>query len=396
MSTIIRTVQSLKDGTAGLLTRKDLNSVVDPYNALERAFRIFQQKATVPEAMNSQIITLYDGVKNYVAPAPIFGSSIKDARPVGNNRHPWDMVARQGSEDFDRFKNWSTSGYAINFETENGVNIMRVNTRIMPSRVILDSMSDDSKWVMGGSASGLANDSSFYYQSPGSLRFSLAGASSGYIEKTLPNAIDLTTYLNVGVAFLALELPALNLSSVELRIGSDNANYYAVSNTKGNVGAWTIGDFLDTPLDLSKATKVGNPVITAMKYVRLTFTTSATITNMRCGSLWISLPSQHKFLFTSTGIFKAADGSINNFITADTDIILLNDAAYNLFEHECAIAVGLQEGGTLAEGLLATINSMLNGARARNGQVIQLGLYDTFRAANPSEDIRVGGQYYEI
>ena len=74
----------------------------------------------------------------------------------------------------------------------------------------------------------------------------------------------------------------------------------------------------------------------------------------------------------------------------------MNDAAYNLYEHECAIAVGLQEGGTLAEGLLATINSMLNGARARNGQVIQLGLYDKFRADNPSEDIRVGGSYYEI
>jgi hypothetical protein len=395
MSTITRTIQSLKDGTAALLTRKNLNSVVNLYNALERAFRTFQQKATVPEAMGSQIITLYDGVNDYIAPAPIFGSSLKDARPVGNFRMPQDVVSRQYNEDFDRNKGFSMNGYGITFETQNGVNLMRVNTRFTPRKTLIDPMSDDSKWTSGGSLSNLANDTSFYYQPSASLRFTLTGASSGYIEKTLTNALDLTDFLNVGVAFLALELPTLNLSSVELRLGSDNANYYKVSVSQGQLGAWTVGDFLDTPFDLSKATKVGNPVITAIKYVRLTFTTTATITNARCGYLWISLPSQHKFLFTSTGIFKAADGSINNFITADTDIILLNDAAYNLYEHECALTVGAQEGGTLAEGMLASINSMLNGARARNGQIIQLGLYDKFRASNPTEDIAIGGQYYE-
>ncbi len=390
-----RTIQALQDGVAALLTRQNLDSVNNLFNAFERAFRTFQQKATVPEAMTSQMITLYDGVKNYIAPTPIFGSTVKDARPVGQNRFIDSMVYRQGGEDFDRKKDWSIDGYGITFETENGVNIMRVNTQYVSPRVVLDPMNAITGWVLGGTASLLAQDTTFYYAQPASLRFTLTGTGSGYIEKTLINPIDMTIYQNVAKAFLALELPTLNLSSIELRLGSDNSNYYVVSATEGQLGAWTTGDFLDTPFDLSTAVTVGTPNIKKINYVRLTFATTATITNIRCGYLSVSLPSQHKFLFTTTGIFKAEDKSINNFITDVTDVILLNDAAYNLYEHECALTVGLQEGGTLAGGLMSSINSTLNGARAKNGAVLALGLYDKFRADNPSEDIRLVGNWYE-
>jgi hypothetical protein len=203
----------------------------------------------------------------------------------------------------------------------------------------------------------------------------------------------MTKYQNVAKVFLELNLPALNLTSIELRIGSDSANYYAVSATQGQLGAWTIGDFLDTPFDLSAASTVGAPDITKIKYVRLTFTTSATITNIRCGYLSACLPSQHKVMFSTAGIFKNA-GTMSNFITDDTDIILLNDAAYNMYELECAITIGLQEGGSMANGIISTLNGTLNGARSRTGQIISLGLYDTYRAANPSQDLRTIGNYY--
>jgi len=394
IATNARTVGSLKDGVAGLLTRTDLNSVTNLYNALERAFRTFQQKAIVPEAMTSTLITLYDGVQNYIAPSPIFGSSIKDIRPVGQTRWVDDMVYRKGGEDFDRQKNLSTSGYSVSFETENGLNIMRLGTRFVTPKIVLDPMSDISGWTMGGTLSGLAVDNSYVYNSPAALRMNLTGAGSGYIERKLNQIVDLTEYIGVANVFLALEIPVASLSAVELRLGSDASNYYVVSATQGVLGSWSTNDFLDTPFDLSIATKVGNPVITKIDYVRLTFSTVATMNNVRCGYLWTSLPSQHKVLFTTTGIFKAGN-VISNFITTDTDIILLNDAAYNLYEHECAITVGLQEGGTLGEGLISSLNSILNGARARNGAVLQLGLYDTFKASNPSEEIRMIGSWWD-
>lgn len=395
MSVRTRTVKDLKDGVAGLLTRVNLDSVTNLYAALERAFRTFSQRASIPEAMTSQIVTLYDGVLNYIAVSPLFGSTVKDIRPVGQNRFIDDVVYRKGGEDFDRGKNYCTSGYDLTFETENGTNLMRLKSRFATLRIVIDPMAETDDWVVGGIASLLTQDVSFYYTSPASLRLKLTGAGVGYIEKTLDQNIDLTSYLNVGVGFLSLELPTLNLSSVKIRLGSDNSNYYEITAIQGQLGAWTAGEFLDTPFDLSTATTVGTPDITKIDYVRLTFTTTGTIINLRCGYLWISLPSQHKVLFTTSGIFSANGGIISNYISSDDDIILLNDAAYNIYEHESAVSVGLQEGGTVANGTLSTINALLNGARARNGQVIQLGLYDKFRADNPSEDIRLVGNWYE-
>lgn len=395
MTTIIRTIKKLKDGISGLLTNVAVDNVSDLYGKLEESLATLQQKAQLPEAMTSTLITLYDGVVNYPAVTPLFGSTVKDIRPVGQFRQSGDMVYKHGGEDFDLQKGYGPiSGYNLAFETENGVNIMRIKTRFTPHRVVVDPMNATTGWTIGGTASLLAQDTSFYYMSPASLRFTLTGIGSGYLEKTLQSAIDMTPYKNVGMGFLELELPVLNLSSVNIRIGSDSANYYTVSATQGNLGAWTVGDFLDTPLDLSQATTTGAPDITKIKYVRLTFTTIATITNIRCGYLSFSLPSQHKVMFSTNGIFKATDGSINNFITDDDDIILLGDSPYNLYKHECAMTVGFGEGGTLAGGILGTINSKLNGARSRTGQIIQLGLYDIYRANNPSGDVRETGNWY--
>ncbi len=47
------------------------------------------------------------------------------------------------------------------------------------------------------------------------------------------------------------------------------------------------------------------------------------------------------------------------------------------------------------EQTLGNINGVLNGARARNGGVITLGLYDQYRANNPSEQIRQIGSWYD-
>jgi hypothetical protein len=384
----------LKDGIAGLLTGTNINNVTNVNNAIERALRTFLGKATIPEASTSQIVTLYDGVTDYLAPSSMFGSTIKDIRPIGQTRQITDMAFRDYGEDFDRKKQFSPSGARLTFETENGLRIMRVKTRYTPSRVVLDPMSATTGWVASGSASLLTQDKSFYYMNPASLRFTLTGASVGILTKTLTSPVDLTPYLNVGVGFLELELSALKLSSIEARIGSDASNYYLVNATQGQLGAWTLGQFNDTPFDTSGATIVGSPDITKIKYVRLAFTTSDTISNVRCGYLFVAMPSPHKILYTTTGVFQTEDGSISNYIKTDDDVILLDDSAYNIFEHECALTIGLQNGGSLANGVIASINGMLNGARSRTGAILQLGLYDRFKADNPSEEIGKLGNWY--
>lgn len=401
MAILQRTIANLELGVAGLLTGTSLFSVTNLYGALQRAFLTFSQKCSIPESMTSQSITLYDGVTDYTAVSPIFGSTIKDLRPVGIDRQSVDFAIRQGIEDFDRNKAWRNEGYKITFETRAGINIMRIKSRFPVNKLVLDPMnqisdnsSGNNQWTPGGLVTNLAQDTSVYYKGPASLRFSISGAGVGNLAKTLDNAIDMTIYQNVALLFLELNLPTLNLTNVVLHLGSDSSNYYSVTATQGQLGAWTTGSFLDTPFDLSTATIVGTPVITKIQYVNLIFTTSGAITNIRCGYLFASLPSQNQILFTTTGIYQNQSGVISNFITNDNDLILLSDAAYNLYEHECALAVGLQNGASMTNATLSRIDALLNGSYTRTGKVITSGLYDKYRAENPSENITQVGNWY--
>lgn len=392
----MKTIAQLKDGVAGLLAGVDLDTTTDLNNAIERAARILSQKIYIPEQMNPYFFTLYDRVTNYGAPSDIFGNMFVDIQPIGNSRSFINTVSRVPVEVFDRTKCYFNSGYEVTFEYAAGIPTMRIAQNIINKSILLDSMNEVGNWVVGGTASGLVEDDVVYYQAPASLRFNLNGAGTGSIVETLTTPNDLTSYVGVGVAFLALDTPfASLLTSIELRLGSDASNYYTVTATTGFLGAWQSNNFILVAFDQSLATKVGNPTITAMDYQALFFTTSGTINNMRVGELFLALGSPHKLLYQTDAIFIArATGVISQSITNDQDTIALNDSAYNLFEHEAALAIGGQNGGSLASPRLQRIDALLNGSRTRTGTVVSLGLYDLYRGANPSEEIKTVGNWY--
>lgn len=395
----MKTIGQLKDGVAGLLQGTDLDNVTNINGALERAARLTIQRAAIPEASGRQNYSLYGGVIDYPAPVTIFGGSITDLRPQGISRTPLDYVYKQPIQQFDRTKAFLPNGYQLTFEYNKGTPIMRVvQTRTLP-QVVLDQMYVTTGWVTGGSASALVEDDTIYYQAPSSLRFLLTGASSGYMEKTLPNPLNISKYEDIGVMFLAIQIPSTaaltDLTSIEMRIGSDSANYNAVTATQGFLGAFQVGNFLLVAFDLATSSQVGTPNFSAIKYVRATFTTANTIINMHVGGLFISLPSSHELLFESNAIFMNTLGVLSQTISGDNDTIILNDAAYTIYEMECAITIALQNGGSLSNGVIAGLNQDLNGIRSlRTGAVVQLGLYDYYRADNPSQVIRTVGNWY--
>lgn len=391
------TVGDAKDEISGLLTGTNLNNVTDLNGALERAARTVVQRADVPEASEKQNVTLYDGVFDYAAPNTIFGSTIVDLRPQGVSRTPYDIPYKKPIVLFDSTKNYLPNGYAITFEYDNGTPIMRVASPKPTPQITLDPMTATTGWVAAGSASGLTLDNSVYYQSPASLRFTLTGSSVGTLTKTI-TGVNLTSYQGVGVAFLALKIPssvlATVLSSVVLRIGSSATAYYEVSASQAFLGAFSVGNYTLIALDLSTATTTGSPTITAMTYVQIRLTHTATIVNMYVGGLWISLPFPHELIYQTAAIFMAAGSNPSQSITDDNDTVILNDAAYNIFLHECGVAVAFQQGGTLSSGVIAKLNQDLHGVRARNGAMIQEGLYDMYRADNPSQELRSVSNYY--
>lgn len=390
-----KSVANLKDSVSGILQGLNLNNVKNLTIAIERTARQLAQKISIPTAMGRSNITLYDGVIDYLCPSDIFGSSIIDLRPQGITRYPSDFVYKDFITDFDRNKAYLTNGTEVTFESRKGTDIIRiVSTRPIP-KIELDPMTATTGWVAAGSASGLVLDENVFYQQTGSLRFNLTGASTGTITKST-SSVDLTKYIGVGVIFLAFRTPsATDLTSIEVRIGSDSTNYYSVSNTTGFLGAWTTGDWMLVALDLAGATTTGTPVITAMDYSQVRITHAATLTNFYLGDLWIALPSPSTLLYETAAIFMASGANPSQSISTASDTIILNDAAYAIFEQECALTISKQQGGNLASPMVAMINQDLHGIRARNGVVIQSGLYDLYMADNPSQKVRTVGSWYD-
>lgn len=393
-----KTVANLNDSVSAILQGLNLNNVKNLFGAYERTARQLAQKISIPTAMGRQEIVIYDGVIDYLSPTDLLGTNIVDIQPQGSTRNLNDYVYKEGISDFDRKKNWLSNGTDITFEARKGTDIMRVvSTRATP-KIELDPMTATTGWTAAGSASGITLDETVYYQESASLRFLLTGASTGTLTKTIPQQ-DLTSYVGVGVAFLAIRIPSsqtlANLTSITIKIGSDSSNYYTVTSTTGFLGAFTLGEWLLVPFDLATATTVGTPTNTTIIYAQISVTTAGTITNFYVGDFWISLPSPNTVIYETASIFMASGSNPSQSISTSGDTINLNDAAYAIYEQECAATVAMQQGGTMASGIIATINETLNGRVARNGRKVADGLYDIYWAANPSQSIKQVANWYD-
>ncbi len=395
----LHTVSQLKYSVAGLLSGIDLNNVDDVNGCLERAAATLIQKADVPEASGIQNITLYSGVFDYLCDPRIFGTAINDIRPQGITRMPNDFVTKVDQEDFDRTKNfYYPSGTMSTFQYENGVPIIRIQAPFPKQQVIIDPMNaigtSPNAWVASGSVSNIVQDNTVFYQSPASLRFLLTGSSSGSLTKTLQSSLSMSNYEDVGVAFLAIMIPsgstASNLSSIQLKIGSDSGNYNNVTATQGFLGSWVEGQWLLVAFDFSAASQTGTPNWSAINYIQITLNHTATFTNFRVGYLFMSLPAPAQILYQSAAVFlPTASTSPTVAITDDTDTIILTDAAYNIYLQEGALAVLQNVGAGASDATSMKINRILDG----NGST-DIGLYARYRGDNPSQEIRQTGTWY--
>lgn len=397
---MLHTVSNLKYSVAGLLSGIDINLVDDANGCIERAASTLVQKADVPEASGIQNITLYSGVFDYACDPRIFGTAINDIRPQGISRNPNDFVTKLDQEDFDRTKKYYyPSGTMSTFQYSNGQPIIRIAAPFPTQQVIIDPMNavgtSPNAWVASGTATGITQDVTNFYQSPASLRFTVTGLGTGIVTKTLQSPLSLASYQGVGVAFLAIQIPsgatATNLSTMALKIGSSSTNYDLVTASTGFLGSWVSGEWLLVAFDFSSVSTVGTPNWSDINYVQVQVGTLATLTNFRIGGLFISLPSPAQILYQSAAIFLATGSTSPTVaITADTDTIILTDPAYNIFQFECANAILQNTGANISDGTSIKINQILNG----NGST-DIGLYAHFRGDNPSEEIRTQGTWYD-
>lgn len=388
----LKTVSELKDSIAGLLSGVDLNNVDNVNGAIERAVRKLVQRAAVPEASATQNLNLYSGVFNYPCDDKIFGTAINDIKPQGNTRSVTNYVYKKPPADFDRTKGFNWNGTQASFGYVNGDPIIQISSVLTQQKINIDPMNETTGWTAAGSASGLARDTAVYYESPASLRFILTGSSTGTLTKTLTSTLDMTSYEDVGVAFLALRIPdgatASNLTSLTLKLGSDSGNYNDVSDTEGFLGAWVAGEWLLVAFDFAGASQTGTPNWAAIDYVQISFAHTGTFTNIRVGGLWIALPTPVQILYQTAAVFKAGTAATSETITDSDDSIILSNPAYTLLEYEGAISVLQQTGASEDSQVMQGFKKDLNGDGS------DVGLYARFRGDNPSQQLRTIGNWY--
>lgn len=390
-----RTVAECEDEIAGMLTGTDLDNVTNLNGALSRAARVLAQNVDVADATGRKQYNVFDSVFDYLADDAVFGGAITDFRPQGVSRTPFDETYKEPIKLFDQTKCMLPNGVVLTFEYNLGVPTVRIAGSRAQTAVKLDPVSSLTGWATGGTASSLVVDSTVYYQTPASLRMLITAAGTGYIEKTLTSSLNLSTYQGIGTAFVAIYTPsAANLSSLELRIGSSSANYNNLGVTQGFLGAWQAGDFTLVAFDMSLASQTGSPNWSAIDYLRVSATTAGTLTNFRVGAIFIALPSPYTMLYQTAAIFNK-NGTLSSEISTVDDIIILNDAAYNLYLHEACIAILMQMNGGVSNEAILGFTNILYSQHARNGTIVKMGLYDLYRANNPSAQIREVGSWYE-
>lgn len=386
------TVSQLKDSISGILSGVDVNNIDDLNPTIERAVSNLLNRADVPETIQYEAIMLYDGVFDYPISASVYGSALVDIAPQGISRPTYDQTSKTNLQTFDRIKGVLPSGNLATFKYVNGSPVIRIVSSQPQSQAVLDTMTETTGWTAGGSTGTIYQDTAVYYQQPASLRFTLTGSSAGTLTKAITEQ-NLSSYQNVGVAFLAVYVPnASTLTSIQLKIGSSASAYSSVTNTAGFTGAWTSNNWLLVDFDFSTATDTGTPDWSAIDYVQVTINHTGTQTNFRVGDLFIAQPCAMNILYQSSAVFQASGGTtLSSQITANTDTVILNIPAYTIFLYECALAVLENMSGGMGDPMYDRILQKLNG----NGSTIK-GLYQEYQGDNPSQELRQVSSYYSI
>lgn len=387
-------VAQLKESVAGLLTGVNLNNITNLDTALSRAARYVAQKVDAPDATGREPFTLYGGVYYYPAPDNLFGTAINLIRRQGDASSPLDYNYKVPMDVFTRGKYNFPNGYMLDVEYDKGQGIIGVSSPIPIPQLVLSTMGEGSDWTAGGSASQAVTDPVNYYQPPASIRFNLTGNSTGTQTATI-QATDITTYDGVGMVFLAINDPdTVNTADVVVKIGSSPTDYYQIDMDSFLTPSVTNEIFLPNDTfalmngSLADATEVGSVDVENIDYLEVSIETTATITNIRLGGLWISYPSQNEIIFQTAAIFKDATGALSNTITSDNNEIILNQAAYSILELECAKTIALQQSGGQYTSQIKGFDEILM------GQGDEPGLYNLYRADNPSNELRQVDTYY--
>lgn len=346
-------IVQLSNDLTSVLHGTTTQQITNLYGVFNRAARQVLLDCDPQETKRITAVTnaVFNSIWNYSCPSDLKGNRIIDLFPQVNRSYN-DVAGQQYNQAFDVKKSTSLlNNFTILWNT--GVKSLRINAPTMTQAPIVlnscDSLTGNGTWAATAPASNLSVDTVNYVGSSGSLKFDIAiTGPTAYIENSTMSAIDLTTLLNQGTLFLYTYLPTASaFTNINIRFGSSSTAYYSINATVTQENTAFANGWNLIAFPWSSATTTGSPDVTAIDYIRVTWTYSgAAQTAVRLDQITGALGTIMNLKYYSKYMFRdSSTGAFQETVTADSNLINLDTESYNLLTYKVAEFSAQQQQG---------------------------------------------------
>jgi hypothetical protein len=363
-----------------------LNKITDFYTSLEEAASTMLLRVDPYETRRSARIenAIYDKVYNYIAPSDLKGvTKIIDIRPIGERSNE-DYLDGRFPVEFDIKKKENT----VTVEMVNGVKTLRLSKVLTPRTQLFDanSLTLSGTVASSGDVTDLEIDTLNYISEGGALKFNLSGATGqGIITIPLNTAIDLSDMEGLGALFHWFKFPlASALTNVKIRWGNDSSNYFTATvtaphdRTAFESDAWTLlrGNW-------SSAVETGTVDSEEIDWlqIEINYTSGTARNGVQIDDITAAKGQAWEVVYYSDKLFKSAAGTYLSLPTAETDSLILEGMAENIYYAELRKVLANEISGESRATNIQEAELYLEGAGEKQGA------YELYERQYPSEAI---------
>lgn len=389
------TINELENHLIGLSHGGTLNKVRNVYSLYKRVANTVLSRIKPLESIRvAQLIVSTDAYE-YALPSDF--DSILDLYPEGS-RDSLEEAERTTVADFDRRK--KIDDRKISIEALNGTKKIRVDWDTRPAKALhaMESYDGNGTWVASGTTTNILTDTIHKTTGGGSVRFDV-GASGDGISNTTMAAVDLTTEDEIADLYLSFYIKdsteLAKLTSVTARWGNDiTTNYWTgVAQTANADGAAFHVGWNQVKFPWSTATETGTVTPSTVDSAKITFTTTGTLNDVRVDNLFFTIGYAFDLKYYSKYLFQTAAGVYISQPTVDTDLLVLDDDALNIFIYECLDEMAHQVEGEDSQFDMNQARKKLWGDSAAPDYVGRVGLYAAYRSNYPSQAKKIISNY---
>lgn len=388
-------INELENHLIGLSHGGTLNKVRNRYYLYKRVANTVLSKIKPLESI--RVLQLTVATDNYEYTLPSDFHSLIGIYPQGN-RNTYDEAERNTIEDFDRLKN--VDDKKVSIEALNGTKKIRIDwaTRTPKTLSTMESYNGNGTWVASGTTTNIQTDTIYKFKGGGSVRFDVGASGSG-IQNTTLQTLDLTDEDEIADLYLAFYIKdsteLAKLTSVTGVWGNDVTTAYwtgvaqtaQADGTAFQVG-WNVVKF-----PWSTATETGTVNPATIDSAKITFASSGTLNDVRVDNLIFSIGYAFDLKYYSKYLFQTAAGVYISQPTVDTDLLVLDDDALNIFIYEALDEMAHQVEGEDSNFDMAQATKKLYGNPSAPDYVGRVGLYAAYRSMYPAQEKKIISSY---